>query len=202
MKARRAEHASVAWNITKTVVWLGIFQAIALVIIPWTIMQLHWAIGDSRLGFEPPRLTAIALFAIFGVGHLVSAMMLAVMGRGTPLWCDAPRRLVTAGPYARVRNPMVVTALGQAFAVGLYGGSVLLFLYAVLGLILWSLIARRGEEKELIRYFGRPYEIYRRGVPLLVPRASMWKPVDDAPTRTLVVSDEGGFIKGRRRRTS
>ena len=45
--------------------------------------------------------------------------MLAVRGRGTPVPFDCPPRLVIAGPYAYIRNPMAVSALaGQNIGAG------------------------------------------------------------------------------------
>ena len=107
---------------------------------------------------------------------------------------------MTSGPYAHVRNPMVLLAVCQAGAVALYGGSLLLVAYPVVGLAVWSVLVRSDEEHELVRKHGRPYEVYRRGVPLLFPALRTWRPMDDAHTRTMVVSDEVHARHRRRRR--
>jgi protein-S-isoprenylcysteine O-methyltransferase Ste14 len=200
MRTARARPGSVGWNIGKSLGFALAFMLVWFAAAPWAIMKLHWAIGDTRLGFPPSRRLALALFIACGAMYVLSALVLAILGRGTPSRFDAPRRLVTTGPYGHVRNPMLLAAQGQALAVALYGGSFLLVVYALLGMAAWAAVIRRDEEQELIRTFGRPYEVYRRGVPMFFPTIKAWHPVDDAPTRTLVVSEEVGAPRGRRRR--
>lgn len=200
MRVSRALPAPVVMNIAKTAAMVAAFELVVFGAGPWAVMKIHWAIGDSRLGFPPLHRTAMVLFVGFGAAYVMAALMLTIVGRGTPSRFAGPRHLVTSGPYAHVRNPMVLAAQAQAMAVALYGGSLLLVAYPLIGLAGWALFLRRPEERELVRCFGRAYEVYRRGVPGLIPRASRWIPMDDAPTRTLVVSDEVGAPSGRRRR--
>jgi protein-S-isoprenylcysteine O-methyltransferase Ste14 len=200
MRVSRALPASLAGNLVRTALMTAAFQVIALGAGPWAVMKLHYAIGDTRLAFPPLRTAAVVLFVCFGGAYIIAAMTLAIAGRGTPSRFAGPRHLVTIGPYAFVRNPMVLAAAAQGMAVSLYGGSLLLVAYTLIGVAFWALFLRRAEERELVRCFGRAYEVYRRGVPSLFPRTAPWRPVDDAPTRTLVISDEVGAPRGRRRR--
>ncbi len=102
---------------------------------------------------------------------------LVFVGKGLPL--EAFGRalhptsiLVTAGPYAYTRNPMVLGALfillGIAFLRRSVAGMTMVPILA--GVAVAYLVA--FEEKALVRRFGADYEEYRRNVPILLPRLS------------------------------
>jgi protein-S-isoprenylcysteine O-methyltransferase Ste14 len=50
-----------------------------------------------------------------------------------------PNRLVVAGPYRWVRNPMALASIAQGVAVGLILSSWLVVVYAVAGALLWPI---------------------------------------------------------------
>src|SRR5207253_638214 len=80
---------------------------------------------------------------------LVCGVIMARHGEGTPLPLDGPRRLVLAGPYGYVRNPMAIAGLGQGLCVGVGTGSWLVVAYALLGSAIWNWIVRPSEEEDL-----------------------------------------------------
>lgn len=97
-----------------------------------------------------------------------SAILLA--GRGRPRRGPKPP-LVLAGPYLRMRNPLlagVVLALG---GLGLAAGSVHLGLVTVAVAAAAHLWVVRVEEPRLRARFGAAYAEYLRRVPRWVPRA-------------------------------
>jgi len=200
MATRRANPASVWWNLAKTLAATIMVWAIMMVGIPSLLMRWHWSLDDnSLLRFSPNPSFAVALFiAASGLG-VMAAIQLAVAGRGTPLFFDAPRRLVTTGVYGHFRHPIMVSGVLQGIAVAIFGGSFILVGYLLLGIILWFLIARPTEELELARYFGRPYEIYRRGVPGYFPAFRAWFPADDSAARSIVVTGEYRAGRGGKR---
>jgi protein-S-isoprenylcysteine O-methyltransferase Ste14 len=59
---------------------------------------------------------------------------------------------------------MALGGLGVAAGVGLARGSAVTLLYAVAGGVLWHLVARPMEERDLAARFGPPYERYRAAV--------------------------------------
>lgn len=96
------------------------------------------------------------------------------VGRGSPVEAfgralEPTQFLVTTGPYAYTRNPMLIGYLFFLLAGGLFGNSApgvaLVVVVAVLALLYISWF----EEPELLRRFGEPYERYRESVPPLIP---------------------------------
>ncbi|GAA2003340.1 isoprenylcysteine carboxylmethyltransferase family protein [Brevibacterium samyangense] len=99
-----------------------------------------------------------------------SAVTMTTRGEGTPLPSALPRRLVAAGPYRLVRNPMAVAGIAQAVAVGLLVGSWLVVAYGLVGSLMWNFLVRPHEEADLAARFGEEFEEYRRTVGIWVPR--------------------------------
>lgn len=87
------------------------------------------------------------------------------VGEGTPAPFDPPRKLVTQGPYAHVRNPMMIgvwlVLLGEAFAFGSVPLVVWFLVFCGLCLILIPVL----EEPDLENRFGEPYREYKLKVP-------------------------------------
>jgi protein-S-isoprenylcysteine O-methyltransferase Ste14 len=90
-------------------------------------------------------------------------------GHGTPFPLDAPRELVTSGPFAVVRNPIIVAELSVVWGEVLYFASFGIALYAVLATLAAHFVVIRVEEPELRERFGATYETYCRRVPRWLP---------------------------------
>ena len=90
-------------------------------------------------------------------------------GRAVP--ANPPRELVTTGPYAWVRNPMLigvgVTLCG--LGVVLHSAS-MVFVWIPVFMATHVASLKVLEEPELERRLGRPYQEYRRRVPMFFPR--------------------------------
>ena len=82
---------------------------------------------------------------------------------------DQTNALVTRGPYKFVRNPMAVAGIGQGMAISLLFLSVPLFLYSILGGILWHVVVRPAEERDMEVRFGTPYAEYKNRVSCWIP---------------------------------
>lgn len=93
-------------------------------------------------------------------------------GRGTPFPLDAPRQLVTSGPFGRMRNPIIVGELSVVWGVALWTAVEGIAAYALLVTIAAHLVVTRVEEPELRERFGAGYEDYCRRVPRWLPRRS------------------------------
>ena len=95
---------------------------------------------------------------------------MTIAGGGTPLPVDAPQRLVCAGPYAYVRNPMAIAGLGQGASVAVLLQSPEVAAYVVVGMLVWNFFVRPEEERYMSHIFGAEFEHYRRAVKCWVPR--------------------------------
>jgi protein-S-isoprenylcysteine O-methyltransferase Ste14 len=155
----------------------------------------------------PPRPAGPAL----GIGVQVLAVPLllgvaavhefAVLGHGTPLPYDPPRRLVTSGPYAYVRNPMqlslVLTYLVLAAFTRdprLLAGVVVVVTYSA-GLASWH------EDDQLRRAHGPEWDRYRAAVRPWLPRRRAWPGMPPARVHVAatcgVCDDVGQWIRRR-----
>lgn len=169
--ARRAEgHAP--W--VATMLQLMVFWTLFLVALPLPLIWLErrWQVAAELS--DPARSAALTagamlLLAASALGA-ASALTMARQGRGTPLPSAMPHRLVIAGPYRWVRNPMAVAGIAQGVAVGLLGASWLVIVYALAGGVLWHLLVRPSEEQDLAARFGAEYARYSGRVRCWVPR--------------------------------
>ena len=152
-----------------TPVGLLIFTGLLLLVVFGSLFT------DRALGL--PRLLPGA------AGSLIGLFLLAVglplwgwcilvfrRARGTPVPFNPPRELVVVGPYAWMRNPMVMGVFASLFGVG--------FLFHSLSMVcVWTVLfalnaieLKLVEDPELELRFGASYTAYRRRVPMFVPR--------------------------------
>jgi protein-S-isoprenylcysteine O-methyltransferase Ste14 len=127
-----------------------------------------------RLPLPPPLRTWIAgVLAAVGVGAWIACLdAFSRRGRGTPLLSDAPRHLVTQGPFRHIRNPIMAAELAVIWAEALYLASVGVIVYAALITVAAHLLVVYIEEPELRRRFGKSYIEYCHKVPRWLPRLS------------------------------
>lgn len=83
-----------------------------------------------------------------------------------------PNRLVIAGPYRWIRNPMAVAGIVQGAAVGIILQAWLVVAYAVVGSLVWNYAVRPLEESDLKKRFGDDFQQYRDAVRCWIPRVS------------------------------
>jgi len=88
---------------------------------------------------------------------------------------EGNRSLITAGPYALVRNPLYLGTLLISAGVALMSGSIwVIVVYAVVFIGgYWAII--QWEESRLIRQFEDQYRGYFASVPRLVPAFRVWR---------------------------
>jgi len=175
IRGREARDATAHHNLTKTALQTVLFWTTFLLLIPLVILQLDRWSNLDRWWFDCTNAQACGavLFMLGGTLGLSSGYVMARFGRGTPWPFDCPNALVVIGPYAYVRNPMVVAGLSQGVAVGLMFGSLSIVAYSLLGAPVWHLLVRPREESDLAERFGGAYETYRYNVRCWLPR---WSP--------------------------
>jgi protein-S-isoprenylcysteine O-methyltransferase Ste14 len=140
---------------------------IFLLAIPFGTLLVERSFGWDRhhLAGLPAIVAGIVLFVMGGSLGIWAGRTMTNLGEGTPLPSACARKLVVAGPYRIIRNPMATGGILQGFAVGLAIGSPLVMIYAVLGGLWWELLARHLEEEFLTAAFGEPYKAYAQTVP-------------------------------------
>ena len=168
---READHATSGGYVARTGRQIIVFWGCFLGVLPLVIamIEARWGV---RIAF--PLLAAVAGGACFAAGSALgiwSALTMSTRGEGTPLPSASARRLVIAGPYRWVRNPMALAGVVQGVGVGCMLGSWLVVLYALAGSIVWNWLIRPHEESDLRARFGSEFEAYERDVGCWVPRA-------------------------------
>jgi len=131
---------------------------------------------DRLLGFpefvSKPWSTALALPFLTG-GALLWLWCAGIFLRtkGTPAPVNPPPVLVTDGPYAYSRNPMMTGLFLFIFGTGIFNGSVTLtFIMTPLFILASILEFKYIEEPELAKRFGGAYIRYREKTPVIIPR--------------------------------
>lgn len=155
------------WNLLKTLFQTLLFWSFFLLLLPDLIMQLESVLSFPR--FKNQSTLGMAAFAVFSVLGLWSGITMSIVGQGTPLPTDCPNKLVVKGPYRFVRNPLAIAGIGQGIGIGLYFGSFLVLIYALIGAILWHYFVRPEEEKDLEQRFGEQYLEYKGRVKCWLP---------------------------------
>ena len=128
---------------------------------------------DAILGWPPLpdflRWIGIGPLVVGAAGVAWCFSLFVRVGGGTPNPIVPPQRLVTEGPFAWTRNPIILShalaSLGVALLVA-SPGTVLLVL--LLGLPVQ--FVTRIEERSLEARFGDAYRAYRDSVPRWIPR--------------------------------
>lgn len=109
----------------------------------------------------------VFLIALFLIGWSVQNF---IMVKGTPVPFNPPPQLVTTGPYAYTRNPMLTGVFFLLFGCGVMFESIsLLFVFTPLFIFInfWEL--KSIEEPELEKRLGEGYIKYRERTPMFFP---------------------------------
>jgi protein-S-isoprenylcysteine O-methyltransferase Ste14 len=125
----------------------------------------------------------LAMPAILG---LSAVQEFVTRGGGTPVPFDPPRRLVTSGPYAYVRNPMQIAGVGLLVLLGIVLGNPWVSAAGVMAHVYSMGFAGWDESEDLRRRFGIDWLVYRESVRAWIPRLTPWHPINPAPPRLFV----------------
>ncbi|HEV8718660.1 MAG TPA: isoprenylcysteine carboxylmethyltransferase family protein [Candidatus Binatia bacterium] len=151
----------------RTLIYAVLVLGVLLGYLPWQALRI-----DAIIGEYVGTLLTYGGGVLFVAGALLlfsGAYYLVLRGDGTPLPFDPPKRLVVAGPYARLQHPMALGLFSMAFAEALWFHSPSLGIYALLLTILVNLYLTYLEEPGLERRFGEDYRAYRAAVPRWLP---------------------------------
>ncbi|RFA23397.1 methyltransferase family protein [Subtercola boreus] len=164
--ARAGAGRHVALTFAQIVVFWGFF----LVVLPLVIVALErrWAVGIDLPW--PVTAAGIGVLVLASALGIWSAVTMSTLGDGTPLPSATANRLVIAGPYRWLRNPMALAGIAQGVGVGLLLGSWLVVVYALAGSLVWNYAVRPHEEADLEARFGDDFMAYCADVRCWIPR--------------------------------
>jgi protein-S-isoprenylcysteine O-methyltransferase Ste14 len=123
--------------------------------------------------FLPALLSVILglLCAVIGAGLITWSLFYFIKAQGTPVPFYPPPKLVTAGPYAYVRNPMLTGLFILMFGFGFLFRSISSVLVFTPVFILISVVELRMiEEPELKKRLGEGYTEYMNKTPMFIPQ--------------------------------
>ena len=147
-------------------IFYGVFTALFIVI----ALQADKWLNLPQLFSRPLNIILSLPFfplALFLMGWSVLNFLKV---KGTPVPFNPPPRLVTTGPYAYVRNPMLTGISVLLFGFGILFGSIsLIFIFTPLfiSINVWELKAI--EEPELVKRLGEEYIEYKKRTPMFIP---------------------------------
>jgi protein-S-isoprenylcysteine O-methyltransferase Ste14 len=133
-------------------------------------LQLDKLLGLTAIFPRPFHIIVslpLFLLALFLIGWSVLNFLRV---KGTPVPFNPPPQLVTTGPYAYTRNPMLTGVFSLLFGFGvLFGSASLLVVFTPLFVFInvWELKAI--EEPELLKRLGEDYIEYQKRTPMFFP---------------------------------
>ena len=133
-------------------------------------LQVDWLLGINNI-FPRPLSIVFALlifsFAFFLIGWSV---LIFLKAKGTPVPFDPPPQLVTTGPYAHMRNPMLTGIFALLFGFGVFFESLsLLVVFTPLFIFINVSELKVIEEPELLKRLGEDYIEYQKRTPMFFP---------------------------------
>ena len=133
----------------------------------------------------------VQLLAVPALVGLTAVQEFVTRGGGTPVPFDPPRRIVTTGIYAYLRNPMQLSAVVLLILWGAVLGNVWISAAGVMAHLYSVGLAGWDEDTDLRARFGDDWVAYRRGVRRWRPSWRPWYRSDGPPSRLWVADGCG-----------
>jgi protein-S-isoprenylcysteine O-methyltransferase Ste14 len=157
-----------------------LFPGTVFILIPAIILimseHIRWFCGKT---FPESMVVVAVTFFLACVGVSVAVwtvMLFYTLGNGTPAPWAPPKHLIVRGPYAYVRNPMLVAAHAILLAETLLFGSIGILIWTGIFWVMNTLYFKLIEEPGLKHRFGDEYVEYSKNVARWVPRMTPWFP--------------------------
>ncbi|WP_308915991.1 methyltransferase family protein [Jannaschia sp. LMIT008] len=153
------------------------FGWLAFGLLPSAVMRaMGGGWGDLPTAWSVLGAAAVVLAPIQLVG-LAGVQMFVLRGNGTPVPLDPTDRLVRAGIYAYVTNPMQLCTAATWVVMGLVLGNVWIALMAGMAWVFVRGMVRWHHRHDLLVRFPDGWPEYRANVPEWLPRWRPWMPV-------------------------
>ncbi|MBI2144336.1 isoprenylcysteine carboxylmethyltransferase family protein [Candidatus Woesearchaeota archaeon] len=163
-------------NAAKAFAGIAIVSA-AMALIAYAALRLDAFLGLPKI--MPGSLAWVGMaaalpFILSGLFLSLWCVKFFIKAKGTPIPLSPPKKLVTSGPYAFSRNPMITgyfaVLLGLCFLLRSLALLAILAPLFVLALTAW---VKAVEEPELEKRFGNAYTKYRKMVPMFFPKLKL-----------------------------
>jgi protein-S-isoprenylcysteine O-methyltransferase Ste14 len=172
---------------------------VSILVFPTTMTLLIPALiaMSTRARFTTPGPTLVDALVVgvggtliaAGVGMLIwTVALFDRIGEGTlglGVVMGEPVRLVVAGPYRHVRNPMITGVVSILLGEAVITASGWLLLWWATFCTFQAIAIRSWEEPHLSERFGSEYVDYAENVPRWIPRTSAWTPPDQRSSHRL-----------------
>jgi len=127
-----------------------------------------------RLFLTPLNLIISIPVLLLGLFLILWSSFLFAKARGTPVPLSPPTKLVNSGPYAFIRNPIVLGYILIFLGIGFFLQSISLALIITpFYFLLLILEIKFIEEPELENRLGKEYLEYKERVPMFIPRLNI-----------------------------
>ena len=148
---------------------LVMLNFIGMMGLPFVYILTPWLDSFSYPLFE--------FFRFFGIGFLISGLVLLVWVHRTlgkhwsmMLKLGKEHKLVTAGPYARIRHPMYTYFTAMAISTALISANLFLGVFGIAAWTLLYIVRIDDEESMLLEEFGDEYNEYMKRTGRLFPK--------------------------------
>ncbi len=158
--------ASLTTTLLKSAVFTVLAPGTVAVVIPYLLLSNP---SLSRIDVEGWTFVGI-LPLVLGVVLYVRCVVGFARGGGTPAPIDAPKMLVTAGPYRYSRNAMYIGVLSVIAGEALLFREPRLVYYLLIVFAVFHGFVTLYEERALLGKFGEAYARYTTEVPRWFPR--------------------------------
>lgn len=128
-------------------------------------------LGLSPFISKPFRILISVPFLVAGTYLWLWSAIKFFKAKGTPVPINPPPKLVTDGPYAYTRNPMMTGLFMIMAGIGIFFGSITLaFIMTPLFILMSIFEFKYIEEPELAKRFGNEYSLYKKKTPIIIPK--------------------------------
>lgn len=134
-------------------------------------LLLDESLNFPKLLSQLINIVVSVLFFVVGLFIYFWSVSRFLKAKGTPVPFNPPPRVVTDGPYAYCRNPMLGGIFLILFGLGTLLRSVsLVFIFTPLYIFSNALMLKAIEEPELAKRLGEHYINYKNSTPMFIPR--------------------------------
>ena len=147
---------------------IGLFIIISL----WIDKLLHF----PKLIAYPVNTMVSFFILVIGLFLMSWSILHFIKVKGTPVPFNPPPKLVTTGPYAYVRNPMLSGVFILLLGFGILFNSIsLVFIFTPLFILFNYVELKAIEEPELEKRLGKNYLKYKKRIPMFIPKLEITK---------------------------